>query len=148
MEPRKLPFVIGGIAMTIALCLGVVAYTSGVPNPNTTMRDIEIVMSAIALLVAMSVMTLYGIVTAFKDRNWLWFALIIVGGTITPANVILAIVYVRKVRRDTGANLPAAGWHHDPTEGHQFRYWNGSQWTEIVSDGGATLVDPMPSPRP
>ena len=29
-----------------------------------------------------------------------------------------------------------AGWKADPTGRHQFRYWNGSHWTENVADAG------------
>ena len=29
-----------------------------------------------------------------------------------------------------------AGWKADPTGRHQFRYWNGRQWTENVADAG------------
>lgn len=39
----------------------------------------------------------------------------------------------------------AAGWHADPTQRHQLRYWNGTQWTEHVSDNSVTAVDPMTS---
>ena len=37
----------------------------------------------------------------------------------------------------------AAGWFADTTSRHQLRYWDGSQWTENVSDNGATAVDPV-----
>lgn len=39
--------------------------------------------------------------------------------------------------------LPAAGWLPDPTERHELRYWDGSQWTEHVSGGGVTGTDPL-----
>ena len=35
-------------------------------------------------------------------------------------------------------------WFPDPLGRHQFRYWDGTQWTEHVSDGGATTSDPLP----
>ena len=31
---------------------------------------------------------------------------------------------------------------------HQVRYWDGARWTEHVSDGGATAVDPLPADAP
>jgi hypothetical protein len=37
----------------------------------------------------------------------------------------------------------SAGWQPDPTGRHQYRYWDGSAFTDNVSDGGATSVDPM-----
>jgi hypothetical protein len=36
----------------------------------------------------------------------------------------------------------AEGWRPDPTTRHELRYWNGSAWTENVSDAGVTGVDP------
>ena len=35
----------------------------------------------------------------------------------------------------------AAQWMSDPFGGHQLRYWDGSAWTEHVSDFGTTAVD-------
>ena len=34
-------------------------------------------------------------------------------------------------------------WHADPTGRHEHRYWDGSQWTEHVSDHGAAAMDPV-----
>jgi hypothetical protein len=36
-----------------------------------------------------------------------------------------------------------ARWHPDPTGRHQLRYWNGTAWTEHVSDRGVTSRDPL-----
>ncbi|HEY5696691.1 MAG TPA: DUF2510 domain-containing protein [Acidimicrobiales bacterium] len=33
------------------------------------------------------------------------------------------------------------GWHADPLERHELRFWNGTQWTEHVSDRGVQAVD-------
>ncbi len=33
-------------------------------------------------------------------------------------------------------NAPASGWHPDPTARHEHRYWDGSRWTDDVSDRG------------
>ena len=35
-------------------------------------------------------------------------------------------------------------WAPDPYGRHQFRYWNGTRWTDNVSDNGVTAVDPVP----
>lgn len=40
-------------------------------------------------------------------------------------------------------NAPTPGWHPDPTGRHEYRYWEGGVWTDDVSDGGATSVDPV-----
>jgi hypothetical protein len=33
-------------------------------------------------------------------------------------------------------------WQPDPNGRHQYRYWDGSQWTDQVADDGVTAVDP------
>ena len=38
-----------------------------------------------------------------------------------------------------------AGWKADPTGRHQFRYWDGFQWTENVADGGEQSRDAVSS---
>jgi hypothetical protein len=38
----------------------------------------------------------------------------------------------------------AAGWKSDPTGRHDHRYWNGTAWTEHISDAGVAGVDPAP----
>jgi hypothetical protein len=45
-------------------------------------------------------------------------------------------------------NTPASGWHRDPTARHEYRYWDGSRWTDDVSDRGVTATDPMPAGGP
>ena len=39
--------------------------------------------------------------------------------------------------------MNAPGWQPDPTARHEYRYWDGSQWTDDVSDGGVTATDPV-----
>jgi hypothetical protein len=43
-------------------------------------------------------------------------------------------------------NSPVSGWQRDPTARHEYRYWDGSRWTDDVSDRGVTSTDPMPGP--
>ncbi|MBO0678431.1 DUF2510 domain-containing protein [Mycolicibacterium sp. S2-37] len=38
---------------------------------------------------------------------------------------------------------PAGAWHPDPSGRHQSRWWDGSRWTEHVSDAGRVGVDPL-----
>lgn len=45
-------------------------------------------------------------------------------------------------------NSPASGWQRDPTARHEYRYWDGSRWTDDVSDRGVTSTDPMPPGGP
>ena len=34
-------------------------------------------------------------------------------------------------------------WFADPSGRHEYRYWDGEQWTEHVSDHGTSSVDPI-----
>ena len=36
-----------------------------------------------------------------------------------------------------------AAWHADPTGRHQLRYWDGSAWTNHISNEGAVGQDPL-----
>jgi len=40
------------------------------------------------------------------------------------------------------------GWHNDPLGRHESRYWDGTQWTEHVSDGGVQSTDPVDGSAP
>lgn len=40
-----------------------------------------------------------------------------------------------------------ADWYADPTGRHEYRYWNGTSWTEHVSRGGVQAVDPLDTSR-
>jgi cytoskeletal protein RodZ len=39
-----------------------------------------------------------------------------------------------------------AGWHADPSGRHEYRYWDGSGWTDQASDNGVSLLDPLAAP--
>jgi hypothetical protein len=45
---------------------------------------------------------------------------------------------------DSSPIVPA-GWKADPTGRHQFRYWDGSLWTENVADAGVQARDAVSS---
>lgn len=36
-----------------------------------------------------------------------------------------------------------AGWNPDPSGEHELRYWDGTRWTEHVSDGGVQGIDAL-----
>ncbi len=42
--------------------------------------------------------------------------------------------------------MDAAQWHPDPLERHELRYWDGSDWTDSVSDEGVVSSDPIEQP--
>jgi len=39
--------------------------------------------------------------------------------------------------------MASAGWYGDPTRDGRLRYWDGSGWTEHVSEGGGTASEPI-----
>ena len=39
--------------------------------------------------------------------------------------------------------MTAASWQPDPTGQHELRYWDGTAWTEHVSDGGTQSTAPL-----
>jgi hypothetical protein len=41
----------------------------------------------------------------------------------------------------TSSQVPPS-WQADPTRRHELRYWDGTTWTEHVSDGGQQSTDP------
>ena len=40
-------------------------------------------------------------------------------------------------------SAPTPGWNPDPSGRHEYRYWDGSTWTDDVSDNGVTSADPI-----
>ena len=50
---------------------------------------------------------------------------------------------IEKLFRRVAGLLAAAtsAWHPDPTARHEFRWWDGSRWTENVRDGGRPGID-------
>jgi hypothetical protein len=42
-----------------------------------------------------------------------------------------------------GSPSQPAAWFGDPTGRHEYRYWDGTRWSEHVGDGGATSADPL-----
>ena len=45
----------------------------------------------------------------------------------------------------TGTPNPAHNWYPDPMGRHEYRYWDGTTWTEHVSSHGRQSVDPVQS---
>ncbi|HWI43239.1 MAG TPA: AIM24 family protein [Nocardioides sp.] len=44
--------------------------------------------------------------------------------------------------------MSTAAWQPDPTGRHELRYWDGTQWTDHVSDQGTQSVSPLDVPSP
>ncbi|WP_420619588.1 RDD family protein [Candidatus Poriferisocius sp.] len=39
--------------------------------------------------------------------------------------------------------MSVSSWEPDPTSRHQYRWWDGEQWTDQVADDGVQSVDPV-----
>src|SRR3954463_5506896 len=54
------------------------------------------------------------------------------------------------MRRDGTGDMDGvdAGWHADPSGRHEYRYWDGSGWTDRASDNGVPVLDPLAAPSP
>jgi hypothetical protein len=48
----------------------------------------------------------------------------------------------------TPPSPPPAGWIADPMLRYEHRYWDGSLWTDHVSDGGVLASDALLPPAP
>jgi hypothetical protein len=61
--------------------------------------------------------------------------------------VVVAAIVAGTRRSGRGqSQAPVAtppGWLTDPMQRHQYRHWDGTQWTGAVSDDGAESSDPM-----
>jgi len=44
---------------------------------------------------------------------------------------------------ETGAVSTVGQWAEDPYHRHQYRYWDGAQWTEHVQNDGVAAIDPV-----
>lgn len=60
---------------------------------------------------------------------------------------VFAVVFLKistkgKTTPETQRQTKPTGWYSDPNGRHELRYWNGSAWTEQVSDQGQKTIDP------
>ena len=64
---------------------------------------------------------------------------------VIPIIVVVAIVAAvrRPARQGPAPVVTPPGWLTDPMQRHQYRYWDGTQWTVAVSDDGAESSDPL-----
>lgn len=51
-------------------------------------------------------------------------------------------VPVGQPMQQTAAGGPGPQWAPDPSRRHQYRWWDGAQWTPYVGDNGVTSFDP------
>lgn len=65
-------------------------------------------------------------------------------GTIAPGGYGAAPgVAVAAAPAEDSPPLPPRCWSADPAGRHELRYWDGTEWTEHVSDGGVITSDPL-----
>lgn len=56
-------------------------------------------------------------------------------------NALVAILRRRIPAPYAPPGDPAPGWHPDPTERFEIRYWDGRRWTGFASTGGVQSID-------
>ena len=92
--------------------------------------------------------TIFGIVRSAQRSEWGWFAGIIVGLVLGIVGPVIAGVYLLLRRGEDTSVAPAsgaagAGWFDDPDGSHEHRYWDGTVWTDQVSNQGVTSTSPL-----
>lgn len=66
-----------------------------------------------------------------------------------PLGILVIVMYSARSKSSPtppqGASqmLPSPAWLSDPSSRHEFRYWDGAQWTASVSDQGVSQQDPI-----
>ena len=104
----------------------------------------------IAFFIGLIAVTIVGLIRSGQNGDMGWLAGII-AGWIVGLGWLVAIIYLAAVapRRSQQPaampphSAPGAGWHSDPLGRHEFRYWNGVNWTSDVSDQGTASSDPL-----
>jgi hypothetical protein len=66
----------------------------------------------------------------------------------THHEVGIQIGLIMRTRDPQVPVLPPANWYADPGGRHQYRYFDGTQWTDHVADGGRAGLDPLGLPPP
>ncbi|HXR55044.1 MAG TPA: DUF2510 domain-containing protein [Acidimicrobiales bacterium] len=89
-------------------------------------------------------------VTPWHMPSWVW-------GVIGFLSLLLCVVLFLIARSTTKPSAPTPtartlpaqpppGWYPDPTSLHELRFWDGSQWTSRVEDGGVEQVAAVSGP--
>jgi len=146
MDSKKFSILTGAVVATI---LGIALISAFAAPHDAHSYEILIFATLIAIFIPLEAFTIYGIVVAIKDRNYAWAVAILVSGAGFPANIVLTTLYLRTIRKqDDKAELPTAGWYQDSVDGHDLRYWNGTSWSDIVSDSGCLSREATVRPCP
>jgi len=89
-------------------------------------------------------------VTPWHMPSWVW-------GVIGFLSLLLCVILFLIARSTTKPaartstspalpTQPPPGWYPDPTSLHELRFWDGSQWTSRVEDGGVEQVAAVSEP--
>lgn len=61
---------------------------------------------------------------------------------------VIGIIAIAVMKDPTIRPLASAGWLVDPYGEHQYRWWDGTGWSQQVSDNGVQSVAYPAAPRP
>jgi hypothetical protein len=126
-----------GLTTSIAAALALVVCVYDVADVSSTGNDVIEAQVGIGLWMATAaaIAVLVGVVLGVR-RNVVLFS-------VAPAATTSPILTTSG--GDTCTSNPPR-WAADPTGRHELRYWNGSAWTDHVSDAGAPGIDPLTEP--
>ena len=89
-------------------------------------------------------------VTPWHMPSWVWGVI----GFLSLLLWVILFLIARSTTKPAAATTsspalptrPPPGWYPDPTSLHELRYWDGSQWTGRVEDGGVEQVAAVSGP--
>jgi len=154
----------GVLTLMLAVVVGIAAW----PSIRTSIGRARSITTTIATALAL-IICLYDIADVSSTGNDVVQAQVGIGLWMAAAGALAVIVGVvigtrREVVRFSAGATPSSAtaatsgqavnapgnpsrWAPDPTGRHELRYWNGTEWTDHVSDGGVPGSDP-PTPAP
>jgi hypothetical protein len=141
--------------VTVLVCFALIFVRAAASLLNTASY---VSLVAVAVFLAGWVL---GLVQAARRQAWGWFA-----ASLLLFWPVLVFLFMQKRRRDPidssrtlrGVAAPVGqlplpsptppGWYPDPVGQHEYRYWDGSQWTPHVLHRGEQSFDPPPAAPP